>query len=74
MVSLDVDEEKCVGCGECEFVCPRNVFDLEKVSNDDSKKVAVVSNEEACIMCMACIAVCERDCIKISDPSSEMIL
>ncbi|MDR3568481.1 MAG: DUF362 domain-containing protein [Syntrophobacteraceae bacterium] len=43
-------EDKCIGCGECEKVCPASAIHLE----DDR---AVLSKEK-CIGCASCVAVC----------------
>lgn len=29
MYVVDVDKEKCVGCGKCAAGCPKKVFDME---------------------------------------------
>lgn len=51
------DPDQCVGCGECEDICPA--------------EAAVVSDglaqfdDEKCIGCAECIAVCPEDALKI---------
>ncbi len=30
VVTLNLDQEKCVGCGRCLEVCPHEVFALEE--------------------------------------------
>lgn len=37
-----VDQEKCIGCGTCEAICP-NVF---KVEEADGKMVAIVQTAD----------------------------
>lgn len=39
-MSIKIDEEKCIGCGTCEAICPSH-FKM----NDDGK-AAVISQEE----------------------------
>jgi NAD-dependent dihydropyrimidine dehydrogenase PreA subunit len=56
----EVDEEKCVGCGECVDVCPVDVYELQ---NDK----AVPVNAEECIGCESCIEVCEQDAITVTE-------
>ncbi|GAA5214932.1 ferredoxin III, nif-specific [Corallincola platygyrae] len=69
----DVDGAKCIGCGRCYKVCPRDVFDLveREVDEDDDMyddyeddvmMVMTVSNADDCIGCSACAAVCPKDC------------
>ncbi len=45
-------EDKCVGCGECETVCPVGAVHVENEK--------AVLNREMCIGCASCVAVCEN--------------
>jgi NAD-dependent dihydropyrimidine dehydrogenase PreA subunit len=56
----EVDEEKCVGCGECVDVCPVDVYEMQ-----DDKSVPV--NAEECIGCESCVEVCEQDAITVTE-------
>ncbi len=51
VVSLSLDEQKCVGCGTCLEVCPHAVLAL------DNGKVRIV-NRDACMECGACSENC----------------
>ena len=33
--AMAIDEEKCIGCGRCYKVCPRDVFDLVEREFDE---------------------------------------
>jgi NAD-dependent dihydropyrimidine dehydrogenase PreA subunit len=57
---VEVDSEKCIGCGECVDICPEDVYELQ-----DEKAVPV--NEENCVGCESCIEVCEQDAITITE-------
>ena len=70
---IGLDEEKCIGCGRCFKVCPRDVFELvergERAGDDDDCdddddeiKVMTLKDEMDCIGCGACAKVCPRDC------------
>ena len=50
---LEVDEDKCVGCGKCSKVCK---MDVNPVITPDSVE---------CIRCGACASACPRDAIKL---------
>ena len=62
-VSVEVDSELCVGCGQCVPVCPVESLSLEG-------GVAVIG--PMCLGCGACARACERGFIKlrISEGSS----
>lgn len=59
---MNVDAEKCRGCGFCVEVCP-----LEVVSLQD--KLAEISN--GCVDCQACVKVCPAGAISQDDRHSE---
>ncbi|WP_289050234.1 4Fe-4S dicluster domain-containing protein [uncultured Acidaminococcus sp.] len=52
---LKVDNDKCVGCGQCVRVCPMRTMKLK------DKKVAV--DDWRCILCQDCQAVCPKKAI-----------
>ena len=51
-----VDEDKCIGCGKCEKLCPMNNIKIE-----DKK---VVQNNQ-CIMCYRCINNCPKQAMTL---------
>jgi len=55
MYTVEVDEEKCIGCEECV-----DVFEMK-----DEKSVPV--NAEECIGCESCMEVCEQDAITVTE-------
>ena len=55
-----VDEEKCIGCGECIDICPVEVFEL----NDEKAKPV---NADECVGCESCIEVCEQEAITVEE-------
>ena len=55
-----VDQDKCVGCGECVDVCPAEVYDLQ-----DGKSNPV--NAEECLGCESCVEVCQQSAITITE-------
>ena len=61
---LNIDKEKCTGCGLCVKVCPFDAMHLV-----DEKAEA----NEACTLCGACVKVCPVDALTIErkrvDPS-----
>lgn len=58
VVTLRVDEEKCIGCGMCVTVCPHEVLSLP------DGKVQVV-NRDACMECGACARNCPTNAVTV---------
>ena len=47
---MEIDKEKCVGCGNCHIICPMGAIHLD----DDGKSVV---NQEECVECSTCYRV-----------------
>jgi len=58
VVTLKLDEEKCIGCGMCEVVCPHAVF-------SNSNKLAKIDHKDACMECGACAQNCIANAISV---------
>ncbi len=71
-----LNEQKCIGCGRCFKVCPRDVLTIvqraiddvdldvdDDVDDDDSdNSFMTLSNALDCIGCEACSRVCPKAC------------
>jgi NAD-dependent dihydropyrimidine dehydrogenase PreA subunit len=58
VVTLELNKEKCIGCGMCLEVCPHHVFQM------DSKK-AQIQNRDGCMECGACSRNCPVGAITV---------
>ncbi len=58
VVTLELDQEKCRGCGMCTLVCPQAVLNLNNGK-------ALIQNRDACIECGACSMNCAREAITV---------
>jgi Nif-specific ferredoxin III len=66
----DLDQAKCIGCGRCYKVCPRQVLDLvereldagDDDNDDDNMMVMTLANAADCIGCGSCGRVCPKGC------------
>jgi ferredoxin len=58
VVTLQFDEQKCIGCGMCSVVCPHGVFVVE-----DRK--ARIADRDACIECGACAGNCPVEALTV---------
>ena len=71
-----IAQERCIGCGRCFKVCPRDVFDLVDRADvldadaiddfdgldEDNAHVMNIANGFDCIGCEACSRVCPKNC------------
>ncbi len=57
-MGIEIDLEKCNGCGSCEPVCPFGVIEIV----DDKAQVG-----EGCNLCGACVEACAYDAITIEE-------
>jgi Nif-specific ferredoxin III len=74
-----LDRGKCIGCGRCFKVCPREVFELvdrddldldddfddddDDGFSDDTSMVMNLKDLLDCIGCQACSRVCPKKCL-----------
>ncbi|MHA2473147.1 MAG: ATP-binding protein [Promethearchaeota archaeon] len=64
-MTVEVDEDKCVGCGKCVEVCPFNLRILEE------GRSSVDTNR--CVGCGRCLPVCPEGAISIDVQDPELI-
>lgn len=56
---LRLNEEACIGCGNCVTVCPHRIFIL------DGRKAKIV-DRNACMECGACATNCPVEAIYVN--------
>ncbi len=77
---LNVNRNKCDGCGRCAANCPGNVFIVREVSQAEynglslfgklklkakGKLRSYVLSEENCVGCGTCVSICHERAIKL---------
>jgi NAD-dependent dihydropyrimidine dehydrogenase PreA subunit len=58
VVTLQLDQEKCVGCGLCLVVCPHTVFSM---NNGHAR----IRDRDACMECGACAQNCPTEAVTV---------
>ncbi len=58
VVTLELNVDKCIGCGLCSEVCPHRVFEIKE-------KRAVIVDRDGCMECGACSSNCPVDAINV---------
>ena len=73
-----VNLKRCEGTGDCERVCPENVFRVQRIEDSDfsdlgliqrfklrihGMQVAYTPNADACQSCALCVAACPEHAI-----------
>ena len=56
MVTIEIDRERCDGCGSCVDFCPVDVLEVR-----GGTSVAV--DIDACVVCRSCEVICPNDAI-----------
>ncbi|GAB6189718.1 4Fe-4S binding protein [Marinitoga arctica] len=58
LIKLTINEDKCIGCGLCQQVCPTNTI----ITLDNNKRKII--NQE-CLMCFECQRICPVNAISL---------
>jgi len=56
---VEMDADRCTGCGACVDVCPRGVYAM-----DEAASPARVARPERCVDCGSCVVQCPVGCIQ----------
>jgi len=59
--SISLNKDKCMGCGVCVEICPREAVELVKTGKTEGEKAerpSVTFSEEKCDYCGMCDAIC----------------
>lgn len=59
VATLQLNEDKCNGCGMCIKVCPHEVFAL-------SERKSKISNIDRCMECGACAKNCSVGALRVA--------
>jgi 2-oxoglutarate ferredoxin oxidoreductase subunit delta len=57
--TVEIDRDKCRGCGLCVGACAASALELK------DKKVKMIDVLPACMSCGDCVAICSRGALKL---------
>ncbi|SMF04833.1 nitroreductase family protein [Desulfovibrio gilichinskyi] len=71
MIQLKIDEELCIGCGDCAADCIHQIIELS-----DGIPSIISGGENNCLQCQHCLAVCPTGALSIMglDPQDSLQL
>ena len=58
---IDVDHDKCIGCGVCVKICPGRTLELDENKHPVYRDPSRIS----CFACGACVAICSEQAIEL---------
>jgi len=64
-ILVQIDSDKCIGCGSCAADCPRQILIIQ------NGKTAVMNSH--CLKCGHCLAVCPRNAVKLTGYDDEIV-
>ena len=64
VVSLKLDQHKCVGCGRCKEVCPHQLFEIKNKPPLKGLKAEII-DKDSCMECGACSKNCPVNAIYV---------
>jgi ferredoxin len=59
VATLKLNQQKCIGCGMCQTVCPHSVFMI-------ADKKSIIMDKDACMECGACANNCPTQALSVS--------
>ena len=63
---IEIDDERCKGCGYCVEFCPREVLKMSTELGPKGYLLVAIEDESKCLACGYCEAVCPEFGIKVN--------
>ena len=64
-IKVDIDAERCKGCGYCIHVCSQKILKRSSSMNSKGYYFPVIEDAERCTGCTSCALVCPETIIEI---------
>ena len=75
-IKLELSNEKCLGCGTCTEICPKEALTLSSATHKDGSLVLfprVKMDPEKCVLCGICVVFCPSHALKLTKDGEEEI-
>ena len=71
MAQIDINKNRCKGCGMCVITCPYNVLKMtDKAINNKGVHYAEIQNPDVCRFCGMCVQICPDLAIELTKSRS----
>src|SRR5512136_1623658 len=67
MLSIDLDEARCNGCGLCADFCPVSVFEM---ADRHGRSIPVPVRLQECWACDTCVGQCPTGALRVVQPAT----
>jgi 2-oxoglutarate ferredoxin oxidoreductase subunit delta len=65
MAKIEIDQERCKGCGLCTIACPKALIRIGEEINRQGYFFAVCDDHETCTGCAICGEICPDVAIQV---------
>jgi 2-oxoglutarate ferredoxin oxidoreductase subunit delta len=65
MAKIEIDQERCKGCGLCTISCPKSLIRIGDVINRQGYFYVVWNGDEKCTGCAICGEICPDVAIRV---------
>ena len=65
MAKIEVEKERCKGCGYCVMNCPKHILRIGSVTNSSGYAIAEQVEAERCTACKLCAVICPDMAISV---------
>ena len=65
MAKIEIEQERCKGCGLCVDACPEKILTIGDKLNLGGYYYAVVTDPESCVGCARCAEMCPDVAISV---------